>query len=207
MNAKQRLIRFFTLSVVGLLIGGAIAGGSLFFQKDEQATPSRIVASSIGGPFTLVDQNGKTVTDKDYAGKDKLVYFGFASCPAICPGELQKMADAYNQLPKDMQAKIQPIFITVDPERDTPDILKDYVDMFLPNMVGLSGTQEQVDGAKSAFKVYAAKVPEGDSYTMDHSSFIYYQLKSGGVASLFRTTDKVDEMVRIINQIQVERVD
>ncbi len=205
MNAKQRLIRFFTLSAVGLLIGGAIAGGSLLFQKNEQITPSRIVAKGIGGPFTLVDQNGKTVTDKDYAGQDKLIYFGFASCPAICPAELQKMADAYHQLPKDMQAKIQPIFITVDPERDTPDILKDYVDMFLPNMVGLSGTQAQVDAAISAYKVYAAKVPEGDGYTMDHSSFIYYQQARGEVVALFRTTDKADAMAQLIQEIQTEK--
>lgn len=172
-------------------------------QKNTSETNSApILAPSIGGAYTLVDQDGITRTEKDFAGKYKLIYFGFASCPAVCPTELQKIATAYRDLPSRIQENIQPIFITVDPERDTPDVLKGYVKLFLPNLVGLTGSNEQIYDVKKAFKVYAAKVPEGDSYTMDHSSFIYYMNPEGLVTDIFKVSDSAAELKKRIQASQ-----
>lgn len=192
---KNRLKRFLILSAIGLSIGAGIA----FFsapQSAQQAAdePMRMVAPNIGGPFTLVNQDGKTVTEQDFQGRYLLIYFGFASCPAICPTELQKMAEAYKALPKPWQERIQPIFITIDPERDTPAVLKNYVDLFMPNLIGLTGSVEQVEAVKKAYKVYGAKVPEGDTYTMDHSSFIYYMGLSGQVFAMYKASDTAEKI-------------
>lgn len=191
MSIKQRMIRFFILSGLGLVLGAGIAGISILTEKHGN-DGSSIVATGIGGAFTLIDQNGKTVTDKDFADKYKLIYFGFTSCPAICPTELQKISEAYKALPPEVQQKIQPIFITVDPERDTPEVLKNYVDLFMPELMGLTGTVEQIDAVKKSYKIYATKVPEGDTYTMDHSSFVYLMGIDGQVLSLFKAADKAD---------------
>lgn len=164
-----------------------------------------MLVTSIGGPFTLVDQDGKTRTDKDFADKIKLIYFGFASCPAICPTELQRIADIYKALPPELQQRVQPMFITIDPERDTPEVMKSYVELFLPNMVGLTGSVEQVDAVKSAFKVYGVKVQDGDSkddYTVDHSSFIYVQTPKGRVVAMFKPNESVTAMTARVQEIK-----
>lgn len=189
MSIKHRIIRFFILSAIGLALGAAIAGISILSEKQDKGSSS-IVSTGIGGPFTLVDQDGKTVTEKDFAGKYMLIYFGFTSCPAICPTELQKIAEVYKSLPKESQNRIQPVFISVDPERDTPKVLKNYVDLFMPELIGLTGSVEQIDAVKKAYKIYAGKVPEGDSYTMDHSSFIYFMGLDAQVIGIFKTSDK-----------------
>lgn len=200
MTYKYRAKRFLVLAVLGLTLGGAIAGLSLLLEKksNSQSEYVPMVAPNIGGPFTLQNQDGKTVTEKDYANKYLLIYFGFASCPAICPTELQKMTEAYQALPKPWQDRIQPVFITIDPERDTPAILKNYVELFMPQMVGLTGTTDQIDTVKKAYKVYGAKVPEGDSYTMDHSSFIYFMGLGGKPLAMFKTSDTAEKMAKTI---------
>ncbi|MFA7277230.1 MAG: SCO family protein [Pseudobdellovibrionaceae bacterium] len=199
MKAQNRSARIFFIILIGLALAGLVAFTSSFLEQKNGGVTEYINAPKLGQHFDLVDQDGKDVTEKTYADKYRLIYFGFASCPAICPTELQKVASAYTALPKDLQAKIQPIFITVDPERDTPEVLKDYVALFLPNMIGLTGSMEQVDAAKKSFKVYAQKVPEGDSYTMDHSSFIYYQKPDGQTLAIFKTKDTADDMkIRIL---------
>lgn len=199
MEHSQRLKRFFILAAVGLTLGAGIAGISLLLDKAaiEQSTMP-IVAPNIGGPFTLIDHNGKTVTDKDFQNKYLLIYFGFASCPAICPTDLQKLTDAYQALPKPWQDRIQPLFITIDPERDTPKILKNFVELFMPQLIGLTGSEEQIEAAKKAYKVYAAKVPEGDSYTMDHSAFIYFMGLGGRPLAMFKNADTADKIAKTI---------
>lgn len=200
MTYTHRIKRFLVLAVLGLILGASIAGLSLLLEKKNNSENSYtpFVAPNIGGPFTLVNQDGKTVTEKDYANKYLLIYFGFASCPAICPTELQKMTEAYQALPKPWQDRIQPVFITIDPERDTPAILKNYVELFMPQMVGLTGTTDQIDAVKKAYKVYGAKVPEGDSYTMDHSSFIYFMGLGGKPLAMFKTSDTAQMMANTI---------
>ncbi|NUB15225.1 redoxin domain-containing protein [Azospirillum brasilense] len=189
---KARLIRIAAASVVGLGIAAGIAWGQV-------ANASSTVQSSvpIGGPFTLTDQDGKTVTDADYRGKYLLIYFGYTYCPDVCPTELGPMARAMDLLGRQAD-KVQPMFISVDPERDTVAHLKDYVGLFHPNLVGLTGTPEQVKAAAKAYRVYYAKAPqEGgkpEDYLMDHSSFLYLMGPDGrflGVYPAGTTADRV----------------
>jgi cytochrome oxidase Cu insertion factor (SCO1/SenC/PrrC family) len=132
-------------------------------------------APAIGGPFTLTDHNGKRVTDQDLRGKPTIIYFGYAYCPDVCPTSLLLMQTAVDQLRPQAAAKVNLVFITVDPERDTPAALKEYVGQFGPTMVGLTGTPEQLATAAKAFRVYYQKVPgkDGAPYLMDHSSIFY----------------------------------
>lgn len=193
MNTRQRLFRTLILCAIGLCLGGVIAGLSIMAAPSAQNTPPRVMASSVGGAFSLVDQDGKPRSDKDFAQNYKLIYFGFAYCPVICPTELQKMAQALKSLPDAVQAQVQPIFITIDPERDTPKDLKDYVALFDKRMIGLTGSQAQINDVKKTYKVYAAKVPAEngakDEYTMDHSSYIYFMTPDDQLAKIFKTED------------------
>lgn len=128
-----------------------------------------------GGPFTLVDGNGKQVTDRDLRGKYLLVYFGYTFCPDVCPTTLNEISAAVDRLgPK--AERVQPVFITVDPRRDTPDTVKRYTEQFSPRILGLTGTPEQVAAVSREYRVYAAVHRTGDGpddYTGDHSSVLY----------------------------------
>ncbi|HNQ92756.1 MAG TPA: SCO family protein [Alphaproteobacteria bacterium] len=200
------------LAVIGFAIGGAVGGWSLLqstnTENQDDGGGHEIVSAKIGGTFSLVDQDGVARTEKDYAGKYKLIYFGFTYCPAICPTELSKMAEAYLSLPSDIQQNIQPIFISVDPDRDTPAVMKGYVGLFMPQLVGLTGTPAQVEAVKKDFKVYAVKVPEGsgsDEYTVDHSSMMYYLTPDGQTVAMFKTGDSVEKIAeRIKGSLQLE---
>ncbi|MBV9929581.1 MAG: SCO family protein [Alphaproteobacteria bacterium] len=128
----------------------------------------------IGGPFALTDQDGRTVRDGDFAGKYRIVYFGYTHCPDICPNDLAVIGQAMRRLEKQTPtraAKIQPLFITVDPERDTPAVMKAYTAAFHPRLVGLTGTPQQVAVAAKAYAVWFAKQPPqpGGGYAVDHS--------------------------------------
>lgn len=129
--------------------------------------------SSIGGPFTLVNQDGATVTERDFAGKPYLMFFGFTHCPDVCPTTLQQISDVLAALgPKADTLKVA--FVSVDPERDTPDSLKTYLSSFDPRIVGLTGSPEQVAAAVKTFRAYAKKVPsQGGDYTMEHTALVY----------------------------------
>ena len=149
-------------------------------------------AALVGGPFTLTDHNGREVTEKTFLGKYMLVFFGFTFCPDVCPTELQVISAALDQMGPEADA-IQPVFITVDPERDTPEVLKAYVGNFRPRLLGLTGTPEQVAAAAKAFRVYYAKVKNSGSaadYMMDHSTIIYLMGPDGRfVEHMTYTTD------------------
>ena len=130
--------------------------------------------AALGGAFTLVDQYGKTVNEKDYAGRYRIVYFGYTYCPDVCPVDLQMLMKgfaAFEQAEPDKAAKVQPIFITVDPERDTPAVMKQYVRAFHPRLIGLTGTADQVKAAAKTFGVYYQRrdVEGASEYLMDHS--------------------------------------
>jgi protein SCO1/2 len=153
----------------------------------------------LGGPFSLVDQTGRTVTETDFAGRFMLVYFGFTYCPDVCPTELGTMVAALDEL-GDVASRVTPIFITVDPERDTPDAMADYVARFDPRLVGLTGTPEQIAAAARAYRVFYSKVqrPEMTEYLVDHSSFIYLVGPDGRVRSLFRPQTSPEAMAQTI---------
>jgi len=134
--------------------------------------------TAIGGPFTLVDQNGATRTDKDFRGRLMLIYFGYTFCPDVCPTALQVMTVALEELGEKAKA-VQPILVTIDPARDTPAHLKSYVANFYPGMIGLTGSEAQVRAAAKAYRVYFRKAGEGGDYLMDHSSIIYLMDREG----------------------------
>lgn len=144
--------------------------------------PPPAARPAVGGPFALIDSQGRAVTDADFRGRFMLVYFGFTYCPDVCPTSLTAIAQALDRLGADAD-KVVPVLITVDPERDTPEQLKEYVRHFHPRLVGLTGTPEQVAAAAKAYRVYFAKArtqgAPADEYTMDHTSITYLMGRDG----------------------------
>ena len=155
----------------------------------------------VGGPFSLIDQTGKAVTEATWRGRWMLIYFGYTTCPDVCPTELQAIAAALESLGQ-QAAQVVPIFITVDPERDTPARLADYVKLFDDRLVGLTGTPQQIAAVTRAYRVYYAKVTPKDSatYLMDHTSFLYLMDPDGALRALFRpgtTAQELAEAIRV----------
>jgi protein SCO1 len=143
----------------------------------QRAAPP-LEGAAIGGPFTLTDQNGKRVSDRDFDGRYRLVYFGYAYCPDVCPTDLAKLGVALRGLEKSdpaLAARIAPIFITVDPERDTPQVIKRFVENFHPRLIGLTGTRADIDKAAGVFRVWHQKQKPGagDGYLVDHTAITY----------------------------------
>jgi protein SCO1/2 len=152
----------------------------------------------IGGPFALIDHTGKPCTDQDFRGKLLLIYFGYTFCPDVCPTDLQQIALAVDKLGS-AGAAVQPLVITVDPERDSAAHLADYVSLFHPRLIGLTGSAEQIRHVALAYKVYYAKVPaDGPHYVVDHSSFIYLVDETGKYIGFFPPGTSADRMVEII---------
>lgn len=154
---------------------------------------------TVGGPFSLVDPSGKTVTDADFRGRWMLVYFGYTFCPDVCPTELQAVSASLDRLGS-QATNVVPIFITVDPERDTPAVMGGYVKLFDDRLVGLTGSQAQVTAALRAYRVYAAKSESKttSSYLMDHSSFLYLMGPDGKLRTLFKPGTSSDEIAASI---------
>ena len=152
-------------------------------------------AAPLGGPFSLTDQNGATRSDTEFRGKLMLIYFGYTNCPDTCPATLAAMSQALDQLGT-AGGGVQPIFITVDPARDTPQQLKRYAANFSPRLITLTGTAEQLTAVEHEFRVYASKVPGGpiDDYLLDHSSFIYLMDRDGKLARLIPSGEKPADM-------------
>lgn len=175
--------KFLIVAILGVLVGGLSAllvdpnaRRALFGSGPPVSTGKAL----IGGPFSLIDQNGKRVSERDFKGRPMLVMFGFTSCPDICPAGLQVLTAAIERL-GDVGKTITPVFISLDPERDTSPKLKDYLSNFHPSLVGLTGTTEEVAAAAKAYRVYFKKVADekGIGYTIDHSSFYYLMDRTG----------------------------
>jgi protein SCO1 len=169
-----------------VLIAGIalVAAYALLADRGPGATPIAAPSSAAGGPFTLVDGSGATVTDKSFRGKWELVFFGYTYCPDLCPTTLGTIADALNDLGP-LASEIQPLFITVDPRRDTPEVVGAYVKNFDPRIVGLTGSAEAIAAVAAEYKVYYAvhKTGDGpDDYLMDHSGFVYLMNPEGKFA-------------------------
>ena len=161
--------------VVGLLIMFWAMGG-----VSKVAQPA-----AIGGPFQLTDQNGKAVTDKSLKGKPTLIFFGYTHCPDVCPTSLFEISEVLRALGKDAD-KVNAVFISVDPERDTPATMKDYLSSFDPHLEGLSGDPAETAKVITSYRVYAKKVPTKDGdYTMDHTALIYLMDREGRFVSPF----------------------
>ena len=155
----------------------------------------------ITSDFELVDQTGRPARDEDFAGKWQLVFFGFTSCPDICPTTLGTVTAALEELGP-VADKLQPLLISVDPERDTPPVMKEYLTPFDPRILGLTGTPDQIQAAIRSFRVYVSKRPlEGGDYTMDHSAFIYLMDPKGQYAAHFSSQTSMPEMTGEIRRI------
>jgi len=191
-------------AAAAMLIAAAI---SLHAQEPDPARAARLMddlmwgRGHVGGPFELIDQSGRTRTDKDFHGKLLLVYFGYTTCPDICPTDLAQIGLTIDKLGA-AGNEVQPIFISVDPERDTPKVLADYVPSFHSRLIGLTGTAAQIRVVADAYKAYYAKYqPEGGGiYLIDHTGFTYVMGRSGEYLGFFPPGTSADRMVEIIRQ-------
>ncbi len=177
-----------------LLLVAALAGVALWHQSRQQPVgPGQVVSSgtiAVGGDFTLTDQDGKLRSSTDFRGRYMLVYFGFTSCPDICPTTLAVMADALDKMGP-AGAKIVPVFITIDPERDNPKLIRAYMEGFGPAFVGFTGSVAQINAVKKLYKVYGEKKALDEAkglaggYGMDHSSVMYLMGPDGKIVSYY----------------------
>jgi protein SCO1/2 len=180
-STRLRILALFSAFVAGAAVL-VVAVGLLM---PAPAPPTGQGVAVVGGPFTLVDQNGTVVTEAALKGKPTLIFFGFTHCPDVCPTALFEMSEIFGALGADAE-RVQAFFVSVDPERDTPEVLKSYLGSFAPQLRGLSGTPEQVEAIKKAYRVYARKVPlTGDDYTMDHTAVVYLMDKTGTFVAPF----------------------
>ena len=192
------MLRIIRLTALGLIAAIALGWAVAWLRPDLVGRAVQTASSgfagvnisgsvSVGGPFALVDSDGQPVTNETYRGRWMLIYFGYTFCPDVCPTELQVVANALDLLGADA-AKVAPIFITVDPARDTVAALAEYVKLFDPRLIGLTGTEAQVTAAARAYRVYYAKATPKDmtTYLMDHSSFIYLMGPDGSFRALYR---------------------
>jgi protein SCO1 len=173
-----------------LLLGSFLAGlvlffGAILFITGRAPSPIGSAVAAVGGPFSLEDQNGRPITDQDMKGRPFLVFFGFTHCPDVCPTTLFEVSQVMQKLGPDAE-RTGALFITVDPERDTPAVIKDYLASFDPHLLGLTGDQAAIQAAVKAYRVYARKVPlDNGDYTMDHTAIVYLMDKTGRFVAPF----------------------
>lgn len=214
---KVRLILWLLIATAA-----AVAGAQLVLRTnsvdqakptaEEQArTATEVARDVVTGEFSLIDHNGKPVTDEDYRGYWLLIFFGYTHCPDVCPTSLGVVALVMDELGPDAD-KVQPLFITVDPERDTPEIMAEYVAAFHPRIIGLSGSAEQIKAAAQSHRAYYAKAPTAEGmeevvgeYAMDHSAYLYLMDPDGVYAHVFSPTDTPEEITAEIRNLMQQR--
>lgn len=180
---------------VAVIAVAALLGGTAWYVMQRQSADpfadcrqSAIAGGpgAIGGPFTLVDRTGQTVTDKDVITKPSLVYFGYTFCPDVCPLDNARNAEAVDIL-EEMGHEVTPVFISIDPERDTPEVMGDYAELLHPRMIGLTGSPDQVQAASRAYRTYfKAQDKSDDYYLVDHSTFTYLVDPQKGFLEFFK---------------------
>lgn len=181
---------------LALAVGALVwAVGHFVGDSRQAATEASSGQALIVSEFELVDQDGRAMRDEDLRGKLQLVFFGFTTCPDVCPTTLAKITAALEDLGADADA-LRPLLITVDPERDTPAVLKEYLTAFNPRILGLTGTPAQIAAALKGYRVYVSKRElAGGDYTMDHSTFIYLMDQDGDYFGHFSASGSEDELV------------
>ena len=199
MYCRRRLIR---LSALGLLILHSIvfASGLVATEPPAWAAASSV---TIGGPFTLSALDGKTVTDQTYRGKWLLVYFGYTFCPSSCPATLLEIATALRELGPDA-AKVQALFITVDPQRDTPKVMQQYTQSFDPRIIGLIGTPQQLAAVAQEYGAYYVPHrtgPGADDYVVDHSTYVYVMDPEGKFVRAFNSGTSGDRIADALHKL------
>lgn len=159
-----------------------------------------VVIAPFDVDFSLIDHNGRALAMADLDERHALVMFGYTHCPDVCPTGLANLSMVLSEI-GERATHVQPLFITVDPDRDTTNLLADYVDSFDSRIVGLTGTPEQVDSAARAFRVYAARVGDGPDYYFDHNAALYFVAPGGKVVAYFRPDTATDEIARVIRAV------
>jgi protein SCO1/2 len=190
MSKNARFLLPFAVIALGLIALAATA----YVVTPNRSQPR---ASAIGGAFTLTKEDGSTVTDAAFKGEPLLVFFGYTHCPDVCPTSLFEISQVFKAIGSDK--KVQALFITVDPARDTPAVMKDYLSSFDPRIVGLSGDATQTTAVEKAFRVYAKKVPGkhgDDDYTMDHTAIVYLLDKQGRFVNAFNLERPPEEAAK-----------
>lgn len=212
--AEKRALQTLLVVMMGVVLAGFLivwqAGKDRARISDLQRQAAQVTTQSgmppgtqpIGGSFTLTNQDGKAVTDADYKGKLLLVYFGYTYCPDLCPTGLQSVSKALDHMDQDEVAKVQPLFITIDPARDTPEKMKDYVASFHPALVGLTGSATQIADVARKYQVYYAKGEQVDEhdYMMDHSSLIYLMNTDGHLIQTFAEEADPDLIIKALRK-------
>jgi protein SCO1 len=195
--------RFALLAIVfaGVLVIAAGVLLALALRETPRGATGTALASAIGGQFQLVDQNGKPFSDANLKGKWHLVFFGYTHCPDACPTALNEMSLALDRLGL-KRDEVGVVFITVDPERDTPDVMKSYVQSFDAPIVALTGSPEAVAQAAKAYRVFYAKHPRADGdYDMDHSAVIYVMNPEGRFTATFTPDSSADAIVQRLQKL------
>jgi len=199
MSRLQQGLLIALVAAVGL-VAGLYYGGGLSPSKPE-ARPSPY--AHLGGDFTLTGGNGP-VSLHDFAGKVVTIYFGYTSCPDVCPAALGMLGQALRKLPEEEAAQVQPLFISVDPDRDTPERMQNYVTFFFPSMLGLTGTAEQLAEVAKRYAIYFARVELEDSalgYAMDHSSVIFILNREGRIQEVSQHGDTEQDLLRKLRDV------
>ena len=193
------------IAIVALVVVVFAFGAWLNLRHDDPpenaAVGGMVVNVDIGGPFELTDHTGAQFTRDDLAGDYALIYFGYTFCSDVCPTELGLMAEAIDLLEGDGE-RVRPVMITIDPERDTPDVLSEYVPLFHKRLVGLTGTEQEVRDVATKYRVFYRRFedPSYTYYLMDHTSFVYLLSPTGEIASMFRYQTPPEEMAATIRQ-------
>ncbi|KAK3354910.1 SCO1/SenC-domain-containing protein [Neurospora tetraspora] len=193
----------------GLLFVLTGAGLLWYFEHEKQRMQRKRIADAakgvgrpkVGGPFELIDHNGNPMTEKDLKGRYSLVYFGFSHCPDICPEELDKMAAMFEKVEAERPDALKPVFVTCDPARDTPPVLKEYLAEFHPKFIGLTGTYDQIKAMCKAYRVYfstPSKVEPGQDYLVDHSIYFYLMDPEGDFVEALGRQHSPDQAAKVI---------
>ena len=196
-----RNIAIAAAALLVVMLGGIFAATRLFAPDDAfahcRASAVAGGGAAIGGPFTLVSESGETVTEKDVIDQPSLVYFGYTFCPDVCPVDAARNAEAISLL-EDRGTTVKPVFITVDPRRDTPEVLAEFTDYMHPRMIGLTGSEEQVKAAVKTYRAYSKSHREAGSddeyYLVDHSTQSYLMFPEQGFVEFFRNTETAQQI-------------
>ena len=173
------------LLVLGAFVAGLVLFTAVVFIVTGRSPAPLALQSTVGGPFRLIDHNGRPVSDQDFKGHPSLVFFGFTHCPDVCPTALFEISEILRALGSDGD-RVRALFVTVDPERDTPAKLKDYLSSFDPRLMAATGDEASIKAIEKAYRVYAKKVPlDGGGYTMDHTAIVYLMDKDGRFVAPF----------------------
>lgn len=198
-STKTTQLRRIRFSLWILVAAGVLALGGAYFVRTiavrEPPPPVSVGEAAIRSEFSLIDHNGNRVTEADFLGRWQLVFFGFTHCPDVCPTTLAYMANVLDRLGEEVE-RVAPIFITVDPSRDTPEVMAEYVQAFHPKLVGLTGSEAEVAAAAQSFRVYYEKMEEEtapDGYLMAHSGHVYLMTPEGRFEDIFREGDQSAE--------------